>query len=301
MNAKPLNLLFIPIVALLVPILILIILLIIYALTTANWMSHEPVFSVKSSLNISYPNWMSNLYDDTPLYKLSIPGTHDTAALYGTAFCETQAMDITDQLDAGIRSLDLRLYGKDNELQLCHAMIPQFQSFETALTKINSFLKSHPSEFVISRVKEDYDSSNCTKSFSEMVSDTYARVGIPVIVYDQSLTVGSCRSKFVQLPLKGTFSQCALQDDYNIDSTFTIDDKKKSVKNHFQKSITDDQSTQLYMNYCSASSNVLKVTPAEVAKQVNSTVLDYKGKLGVVMLDFPSAAIIQHIINQNFN
>jgi 1-phosphatidylinositol phosphodiesterase len=39
---------------------------------------------------------------------MSIPGTHDTMALYGSDMIETQSVDLHSQLLAGIRILDIR-------------------------------------------------------------------------------------------------------------------------------------------------------------------------------------------------
>ena len=54
------------------------------------------------------------------------------------------------------------------------------------------------------------------------------------------------------------------------------------------------------MNYLSGSNNKLQTTPMKVASITNSTVLNNQGEyIGVVMMDYPTSDLIEHIIKQN--
>ena len=56
---------------------------------------------------------MKLLSDTLPVCKLSIPGTHDSGAIYGGCMLKTQDAGIFSQLELGIRAFDIRLAEKD--------------------------------------------------------------------------------------------------------------------------------------------------------------------------------------------
>uniref|UniRef100_A0A8C5YVY2 Phosphatidylinositol specific phospholipase C X domain containing 1 n=1 Tax=Marmota marmota marmota TaxID=9994 RepID=A0A8C5YVY2_MARMA len=129
-------------------------------------------------------DWMSALCPrlwDVPLHHLSIPGSHDTMTyclnkkspvshsesrllqlLSKVVPCVTrpvvlrwsvtQALDVTQQLDAGVRYLDLRiahmLEGSEKNLHFVH-MVYTTALVEDTLTEISEWLEQHPREVVI--------------------------------------------------------------------------------------------------------------------------------------------------------
>ncbi|WP_233498140.1 phosphatidylinositol-specific phospholipase C domain-containing protein, partial [Listeria innocua] len=81
--------------------------------------------SIKNS--VTTKQWMSALPDTTNLASLSIPGTHDTMSYNGDMtwtltkpLARTQKMSLYQQLEAGIRYIDIR--AKDN-LKIYHGPI----------------------------------------------------------------------------------------------------------------------------------------------------------------------------------
>lgn len=116
-------------------------------------------------------NWMADLDDNLLLRDLSIPGTHDSAALKGwTHFgvSETQNWKVDEQLRHGIRFLDLRVKRKDSdlgELAMWHGsdyVYDYYSSnkndqlyFRTVIEKCVAFLEYHPTETVIISVKDE--------------------------------------------------------------------------------------------------------------------------------------------------
>ncbi|XP_064133922.1 PI-PLC X domain-containing protein 1-like isoform X2 [Loxodonta africana] len=129
-------------------------------------------------------NWMSELCPrlwDVPLHHLSIPGSHDTMTyclnkkspishrepkllqlLSKVLPCVTrpvilkwsvtQVLNITEQLDAGVRYLDLRVAhmagGPEKNLHFVH-MVYTTALVEDTLTEISEWLEKHPREVVI--------------------------------------------------------------------------------------------------------------------------------------------------------
>ncbi len=83
-------------------------------------------------------NWMSGIPDESYLCEINLPGTHDSATAYCKnstdnyvwffgrpvfntgEYAKTQLLTLPEQLNAGVRYLDLRFSPKDNTLFLCH-------------------------------------------------------------------------------------------------------------------------------------------------------------------------------------
>lgn len=112
----------------------------------------------------SRPDWMKDLPDDLRISDICMPGTHDTLALtgpfIGSEIAKTQGMDLPEQLDAGIRALDirLRLLGVNNEsfLQIWHGEAEQPYFFENDVLKVlETFFAANPSETVVMRIKKE--------------------------------------------------------------------------------------------------------------------------------------------------
>lgn len=103
-------------------------------------------------------NWMQDIEDNRLVCKMSIPGTHDTAADSGNAWVKTQDKNIEQQLNSGIRFFDIRLVHDNGVLKLCHASHTFNTTFVGDVLKTTvEFLKEHPSETVIMTIKRDDD------------------------------------------------------------------------------------------------------------------------------------------------
>lgn len=100
-------------------------------------------------------NWMSSLSDDTTLDKISIPGTHDSGTQKtGAGPAHTQNFGISDQLNNGIRFLDIRVTYKksnpqDDPLQIYHGIINCEISFGDVLNDCVNFLNTNTRETII--------------------------------------------------------------------------------------------------------------------------------------------------------
>ena len=114
-----------------------------------------------------YANWMSQLDDNVSIRNINMPGSHDTMALYSIADLagQCQSLSLHDQLNLGVRFLDIRLKEDHDKLIAVHGFIDQKVSFETITKTIEEFIEKNPSEFIIMSVKEEADSSNSEISF----------------------------------------------------------------------------------------------------------------------------------------
>ena len=110
---------------------------------------------------------MSQLDDNVSIRNINMPGSHDTMALYSIADLagQCQSLSLHDQLNLGVRFLDIRLKEDHDKLKAVHGFIDQKVSFETITKTIEEFIEKNPSEFIIMSVKEEADPSNSEISF----------------------------------------------------------------------------------------------------------------------------------------
>jgi hypothetical protein len=108
----------------------------------------------KKSWNSS--NWMAAMDDDKLLMGLAIPGTHDSGAYKTVTPGETQDWTITEQLESGIRFLDIRLaqtQDDDSYFEIKHGPL-RFGNFnELVMEPVKKFLNAHPSETILMSIK----------------------------------------------------------------------------------------------------------------------------------------------------
>lgn len=128
---------------------------------------------------MNYSKWMEALDGNLKLLGYNIPGTHDCATQYvqTSHFSKCQNTDITEQLEMGIRALDVRAMPKKKRLAVVHANARVYNSSNHAhgkmdlddlLGKCYSFLDKNPSEAIILQFKNDSNDKNDEKSFDNL-------------------------------------------------------------------------------------------------------------------------------------
>lgn len=105
---------------------------------------------------ISHSSWMHGIPDNARVTKLSIPGTHDSCSVNGLlGFGKTQNLDLADQLNAGIRFVDIRLALYRDDLFVHHDVVHMGKCYADVLQICSSFLKQQPSEAIFMSVKNE--------------------------------------------------------------------------------------------------------------------------------------------------
>lgn len=105
---------------------------------------------------IAHSSWMRDIPDHARVTALSIPGTHDTCSVDGLlGFGKTQNLDLADQLNAGIRFLDIRLSHYRDNLYVHHDVVHMGKSYADVLDICSNFLSEHPSESILMSVKDE--------------------------------------------------------------------------------------------------------------------------------------------------
>jgi hypothetical protein len=90
---------------------------------------------------ITHTSWMRYIPDDASVMTLSIPGTHNSCCVHGLlGLGKTQELDLPDQLNAGIRFLDIRFTHYQDNLCVHHDVICTEKSYVDILTICFDFL-----------------------------------------------------------------------------------------------------------------------------------------------------------------
>ena len=158
-------------------------------------------FLVKQrSGNDKYADWMSKLDDNVSIRSINMPGSHDTMALYSIADLagQCQSLSLHDQLNLGVRFLDIRLKEDHDKLKAVHGFIDQKVSFEKITKTIETFIEKNPSEFIIMSIKEEADPSNSEISFENALK-TYLNKDIYLKDTELPNKLGDVRGKVMLL------------------------------------------------------------------------------------------------------
>lgn len=134
-----------------------------------------PFVCMALELDNELARWMVHINDSSSLSDLTIPGTHNSGARYesfgGTAKC--QNLTIREQLDLGVRYLDIRLRHYGDSLVVHHGAVHQHLNFDDVLLHVTDFLTENPSEVVMMEVSQEHTSENNTRTFKKTFN-TYA-------------------------------------------------------------------------------------------------------------------------------
>lgn len=146
-----------------------------------------------------YQKWMSYIKDDTLLKDVVIPGSHDAGTSGMLWLAETQNEDVEDQLEAGIRYLDIRVEKKSNgKLVIFHGPITGGK-FDDVLEDIKDFIEDNPTETLILDFQHfNGDSQNDVATLIELWLGNKAiknTTNLSDIDFVDSLTMQDCRGK----------------------------------------------------------------------------------------------------------
>ncbi|WP_438490345.1 phosphatidylinositol-specific phospholipase C [Streptomyces sp. S186] len=239
-------------------------------------------------------DWMSTLGDAMPVQRLTIPGTHDSGARIGGPWVACQNTSVAEQLASGIRFLDVRCRAVDGVFAIHHGAFYQELMFGDVLNACRDFLRAHPSETVLMRVKQEY--SEVSAAEFRRIFEIYldAKGYRPLFRLDPGLPrLGEARGRVVLLAdsegLGGVrYADPALfdvQDDYMAEPI----GKYPKVEAQFRKAV--GQPGKLLVNYVSTAA---LLPPRSNADRLNPRVrelLEGEGSawrgLGIVPMDFP--------------
>ncbi len=266
---------------------------------------------------------MTPLNGALPLSQFSIPGTHDSGALVepvsGTAKC--QNLSLGDQLNAGVRFLDIRCRHLNNAFAIHHGSVYQNMNFDDVINAVTGFLNSNPGESVIMSVKEEHTASGNTRSF-EATFDWYVAKNPGLWRLDSGIpTLSQARGKIVVFrrfgagalpkgidasnwPDNTTFSTggtLRVQDRYTVSNN---DTKWSSILAVLNEARYGGPNT-LYVNFASGVQSIFGIPNIpNVSNNINPRLSTYfnanpSGRFGVILMDFADASRSSLIYNTN--
>lgn len=269
-------------------------------------------------------NWMSSLNNSLYLSQFSIPGTHESMALYepfsGTAKC--QNLSLADQLNAGVRFIDIRCRHLNNAFVIHHGSVYQNANFDDVLNAVINFLNNNPGECVIMSVKEEYTASGNTRTF-EQTFDSYVAKNPGKWNLGSSIpTLSAARGKITlfrrftanALP-KGidasvwpdntsfTYGVLNVQDHYQVSDNNT---KWNEITGLISAARNSSDNT-LYVDFCSGYQSTFGVPNIpSVANDINSRLTSYFntwnwGRVGIVLMDFVDAGHCTQVYNTAYH
>ncbi|KAM9353544.1 1-phosphatidylinositol phosphodiesterase-like [Symphorus nematophorus] len=281
-----------------------------------NFLCHGKDLFFNDNGNLILPGsynipWMAGVESFRTLSLLTIPGTHASMARYGGPEAEHQALSLKDQLRAGIRFLDLKVFGLGNTLYVMDGIAYQHSTFKDVLDTVRSFLSEFKTEAVLIRLEpESFEKKMVNEMVQSLIGNdqhVWVTSGMP--------NMGQVRGKIVFLQ-KSTFT---LGIPF-IDTAGKISNKVSHVKDKDNKIIHQlNQATEA----CGGDNAVLTytsgtglgtfwgmfLTPKRVAEKVNPWLNQYLRQFypnqprpcfGIIAMDFPGVDLIQTVINLNW-
>ncbi|CAH0049706.1 unnamed protein product [Clonostachys solani] len=145
---------------------------------TAVYVANGALVAIYSSSSLN--SWMDKLHNDWPLGSLSIPGTHNSPTCHkALPSVRCQAVSVREQLDNGVRFLDIRVSAdpEDPTLSLVHSAFPVSLTgtkyFGDMLDDIYEFLDQNGSETVIMSVKREGNGKANDEQMSKHLKGNY--------------------------------------------------------------------------------------------------------------------------------
>lgn len=282
-------------------------------------------------------NILSQLSGEIYLSELNIAGTHDSATAYvsmeNQARCQYKT--IAEQLQMGVRFLDIRLSKKGDEFYLVHSLADCYSdeaktrrmTFGEVLEVCKAFLKANPKETLILSIKQDRGIINrwffppfYDKYIEGDESWWYAENKVP--------TLDQCRGKMVLMRRCRVWKSFYKTAEGGLNFSFWKDQAKKKTKalpvilNEEAMALVQDryslepkikwQCAKRYLDNAVTSKTRFAVhfisTSAKTngnivgtAEYINSEFMQYelKKKTGWIICDFPTEELIEKIMMSN--
>lgn len=255
--------------------------------------------------------WMAGIQDFRPLSLFTIPGSHESLALHGGPDVECQSWSLKDQLRAGIRFLDLKVFGLVDTLYVMNGVVYQHSTLKEVLDTVRAFLSEFKTEAVLIRIQpESFEKSTVNEMVLSLIGDdrnVWLDSGMPKI--------GQVRGKIVFLQ-KSTFTLGIPFIETNGESVKKVSDVKDK-DNRIIMQLTQANvlcgGDNAVLTYSSGSGIGtfwgMFLTPKRVAEKVNPWLYQYirqffsnqpRPCFGIVAMDYPGIDLIQTLINLNW-
>jgi len=268
-------------------------------------------------------NWMATIDSDRSLAIISIPGSHDSGARHNflglpeTAKCQT--LSIGEQLNAGVRFLDIRCKLEHGHFGIYHGFVEQCLSFETVEQTCVNFLKTHPGETVLMTIQNE---GGPNKNFASAVDVIINRDSANWFTGKYIPRLKEVRQKIVLVrrfagkdegidatswldnecfPIVSPPNRLWVQDRYIV----WCNESKWRVVERFCRQAETAKDGALYLNFASGSNRTLLYPRIRAtSRYVNPRLAGIfrgpaKGHYGVVIMDFVTPKLCSAIYGTN--
>jgi 1-phosphatidylinositol phosphodiesterase len=288
------------------------------------------VLSADPIVAASPPPWMSRMADSSQLSQLTLPGTHESCTAFLTPIASCQAWSLQEQLNHGIRYVDIRCRHYQDTFHINHDVIDTGLMFDTDVRDVCvDFLTANPTECIVMQIKRESDDFGNTLTFQQVLDGYVQGFGSFFYLDNRIPTLGEVRGKIVvvrRFDLDGSdprgLEPLTWQDNTTFDVTYSASDGE-SVTFHIEdqynvptilgndltakwnaiQALLDrakaDASDAWYINFASGSSS--GAYPYSVSTHINPSLFNYLGgatfanRLGTLMQDFPDDLMIARI------
>lgn len=283
---------------------------------------------------------ISRLKDDVYLSTVNLAGTHDSATAFVgmEKMCRCQNLTVAEQLRAGVRLFDIRLYSKGGDFYLCHAIADCFEdeaktkklTFDTLLDMFGSFLRENPRETLVLSIKLDRGIQN--KAFFTAFYEKYIEGNEEKwFLENRNPRLSECRGKMVLMRRCKRKRSFLKREVCGMDFSFWKDqDSKKKfhplplkkpvgytamIQDRYGLSYEDkwEKCAKPFLDRCRTSESELSVhfistayrdKGADLSKGaeiINGKFMQYPLKKGAgwILVDYADEKIISKIMNSN--
>ncbi len=287
------------------------------------------VYTVEDVGGFENKSWMKDIPDSKYISEISIPGSHDTAAVYEIIYnvAKTQDYTLADQLDMGVRFLDIRLQVSFNEAKLVHGILPMGETFDGVMKTCLDFLEENPDEVIIMSVKQDSSPMFSSKTVADVVAEAVESNPTKWFVENSVPRLGDVRGKIVlfnryseegmginavqNFPknksgvIENESNKVFVQDHFKLGS-LPVETKWTEAKDLYSLCHSDNElKSNLYINFLSGYTGLVLPNIRAVADEMNKNALGYfssaeKGSYGVTLFDFVNQDLCNAVISTNF-
>lgn len=282
-------------------------------------------------------NWMKKLREkniykyELPITQLVIPGTHDSGSCiyHYTPMVQAQTLSISEQLQAGVRALDIRCgrseewFGGNKDYYIYHGSYHQSKTIESVIEDVNSFLTENSGEVVIVMLKQETGKTDISDAINDIVNDG---LGSKLFKKDDMdnrwPTLEECKGKAIVLSrLKQVhakhYSTTGWDGNFeskkiNVGGKLSVhiqdlwklpwlSNKKKAIKALHDKSKDDDSGKVLYLNFTSAAwtgRDPHATGRDDVNPYLMGSAIDWTGS-GVFCIDGAEKGVLDSLIARN--
>ncbi|MGI2028859.1 phosphatidylinositol-specific phospholipase C domain-containing protein [Endozoicomonas acroporae] len=158
-----------------------IILLLAVLISVTGHAHYDEAYYHGSSAVADNSGWMAAVDGSKLLSQLSVVGTHNSMSLYGGDIAQTQSMSLIDQLNSGVRALDIRVKYDDGNMAIYHGIFFQYAYLgNNVFSVVSNFLAQNPTETIIMHIQQEEYEDAVGVQFGRKIDVLASQHNLPV-------------------------------------------------------------------------------------------------------------------------